>query len=155
MAQLSAQNLRIAFGGRPLLDDASLQIERGERVGLLGRNGEGKSTLLALLAGLIEPDAGVVTRASGVRVALLTQQLPTGLGGTVGDVIRSGLHGPAPGHGEAGHPVQRLCSLLELDADAELATQSGGQKRKALLGRALASEPDVLLLDEPTNHLDI
>ena len=151
MAQLSAQNLTIAFGGRPLLEDASLQIERGERVGLLGRNGEGKSTLLAVLAGVVEPDRGVVTRESGVRVALLTQQLPAGLGGSVADVIRSGLHG----HGEADHPVQRLCSLLELDPDADFATGSGGQKRKALLGRALAAEPDVLLLDEPTNHLDI
>src|SRR5688500_9426730 len=111
MAQLSAQNLRIAFGGRPLLDDASLQIERGERVGLLGRNGEGKSTLLAVLAGELEPDAGVVVRESGIRVALLSQKLPSGLEGTVADVIRSGLQG----HGEADHPVQRLCSLLELD----------------------------------------
>src|SRR5687767_3600301 len=151
MAQLSAQNLRIAFGGRPLLEDASLQIERGERVGLLGRNGEGKSTLLAVLAGELEPDAGVVVRESGIRVALLSQKLPSGLEGTVADVIRSGLQG----HGEADHPVQRLCSLLELDPAAEFATQSGGQKRKALLGRALAAEPDVLLLDEPTNHLDI
>ncbi|MSR36014.1 MAG: ATP-binding cassette domain-containing protein [Gemmatimonadetes bacterium] len=155
MAQLSAQNIRIAFGGRPLLEDANLQIERRERVGLLGRNGEGKSTLLAVLAGATQPDKGVVTRESGVRVALLTQQLPSGLAGTVADVIRSGLHGPATGHGEADHHVQRLCSLLELDPDAEFATRSGGQKRKALLGRSLASEPDVLLLDEPTNHLDI
>src|SRR4051812_4699428 len=151
MAQLSAQNLRIAFGGRPLLEDASLQIERGERIGLLGRNGEGKSTLLAILAGEIDPDAGTISLTSGVRVALLTQQVPAGLDGTVGDVIRSGLHG----HSESDHPVQRLCSLLELDPAAEFATLSGGQKRKALLGRALASEPDVLLLDEPTNHLDI
>lgn len=151
MAQISAQNLRVAFGGRPLLENANLQIERGERVGLLGRNGEGKSTLLAVLAGALEPDAGVVSRESGIRVALLAQQLPGGLDGTVGDVIRSGLRG----HGEADHPVQRLCSLLELDPDAEFATQSGGRKRKALLGRALAAEPDVLLLDEPTNHLDI
>src|SRR5687768_3854728 len=114
MAQLSAQNLRIAFGGRPLLEDASLQIERGERVGLLGRNGEGKSTLLAVLAGKLEPDDGVVVRESGVRVALLSQKLPSGLEGTVADVIRSGLHGPPTGHGDADHLVQRLCSLLEL-----------------------------------------
>ena len=151
MALLSAQNLRIAFGGRPLLEDAGLQIERGERIGLLGRNGEGKSTLLAALAGALEPDAGEVIRASGVRVALLTQQLPSGLGGTVADVIRSGLQAQA----DADHPVQRLCSLLELDPEAAFATRSGGQQRKALLGRALAAEPDVLLLDEPTNHLDI
>src|SRR5688572_21897077 len=144
MPQLSAQNLRIAFGGRPLLEDASLQIERGERVGLLGRNGEGKSTLLAVLAGELEPDDGVVVRESGIRVALLSQKLPSGLEGTVADVI-----------GSASHPVQRLCSLLELDPSSEFSTLSGGQKRKTLLGRALAMEPDVLLLDEPTNHLDI
>src|SRR3954463_6617996 len=136
MAQLSAQNLTIAFGGRPLLEDASLQIERGERIGLLGRNGEGKSTLLALLAGDIEPAAGPIARESGLGVALLTQQVPDGLDGTVADVIRSGLQG----HSESDHHVQRLCSLLDLDPTAEFATLSGGQKRKALLGRALASE---------------
>ncbi len=151
MALLSCRNLRIAFGGRPLLDDASLQVERAERIGLVGRNGEGKSTLLKILAGQVTPDAGDVARESGVRVSLLTQEVPPGVTGTVGDVVRSGL----PHTTDADHPVQRLCSLLELDPDDVFGMLSGGQKRRALLGRALALEPDLLLLDEPTNHLDL
>ncbi len=152
MALLSAQSLTMAFGGRPLLEDATLQVEGGERVGLLGRNGEGKSTLLKILAGRTPPDDGEVVRASGTRVALLEQQVPVTLPGSVDDVILSGRPGHAARHD---HHVQRLASLLELDGAAPFDTLSGGQKRRALLGRALAAEPDVLLLDEPTNHLDL
>lgn len=151
MALVSCQDLRIAFGGRPLLDDASLQIEGGERVGLLGRNGEGKSTLLKILAGQVQADAGSIVFESGTRVALLTQEVPPGTGGTVAEVLRSG----ATGHGDPDHTVQRLCSVLQLDPDHPFPALSGGQKRRALLGRALAAEPDLLLLDEPTNHLDV
>ncbi len=151
MALLSCQNLRIAFGGRPLLDDASLQVERAERIGLVGRNGEGKSTLLKILAAQITPDGGDVARESGVRVSLLAQEVPEGVTGTVGDVVRSGLARAT----DADHPVQRICSLLQLDPDDAFQKLSGGQKRRALLGRALALEPDLLLLDEPTNHLDL
>ena len=154
MALLSCQNLRIAFGGRPLLDDASLQIEAGERIGLLGRNGEGKSTLLKILAGEIPPDQGEVVGDSGVRVALLTQEVPEELretGASVEDVMAAGV----AGHHDPHQTVQRLCSLLQLDGGNPFAALSGGQKRRALLGRALAAEPDLLLLDEPTNHLDL
>ena len=151
MPLLSAQNLRIAFGGRPLLEDASLQIERGERIGLLGRNGEGKSTLLKILAGDIEPDAGTVVRETGVRSSLLAQRLPEDVTATVEEVIRSGAHDHAP----ADHTVKRLCSVLAVDPEAPFGTLSGGQKRRVLMGQALAAEPEVLLLDEPTNHLDL
>ena len=151
MALLSAQNIRVTFGGAPLFEDASLQIERGERIGLLGRNGEGKSTLLRVLAEDLSADTGIIVRESGVRTALLAQQLPERIEGTVADIVRSGLHDNADPH----HPVQRLCSLLQLDDTARFDTLSGGQKRRTLLGRALATEPDVLLLDEPTNHLDL
>ena len=133
------------------MEDATLHIERGERVGLLGRNGEGKSTLLSILAGATTPDDGVVVYESGLRVALLGQQIDANENGTVDEVIRAGLRGGE--HHD--HPVQRLCSLLELDGDKPFQEISGGQRRRALLGRALAAEPDVLLLDEPTNHLDV
>jgi ABC transport system ATP-binding/permease protein len=151
VALISCRDLRISFGGRPVLDDAALQVERGERIGLLGRNGEGKSTLLKILAGDVQPDAGTIVRESALRVALLSQQTPPGLPETVEAVIREGLHGQP----ESDHPVQRLGSLLDLDITAKFETLSGGQKRRALLGRALAAEPQLLLLDEPTNHLDI
>ncbi len=151
MALVSVQNLTIAFGGRPLLDDATLQIERGERIGLVGRNGEGKSTLMKIVSGQITPDDGAVVLESGVRVSLLPQDVPDGLPETVEDVISSGV----PGHVQGHHQVQRQVSLMELDGTAPFASLSGGQKRRALLGRALVADPDVLLLDEPTNHLDL
>src|SRR5690606_25759287 len=110
MALVSAVDVKVAFGGRPLLESANLQIERGERVGLVGRNGEGKSTLLRILAGEVPPDAGTVVLESGARVALLTQQVDVAAPGTVADVVRSGFE---RGQGEE-HRVERLCSLLGL-----------------------------------------
>ncbi|HIF07096.1 MAG TPA: ATP-binding cassette domain-containing protein [Gemmatimonadetes bacterium] len=151
MALISTQDLEMAYGGLTLLEDANLRIERGERVGLLGRNGAGKSTLLRILSGAVPPDGGTVQCESGVRVSLLAQQSETDVTGTVDSVIRSGLS--ASTHDD--HPVERLCSILSLERDSIFSELSGGQKRRALLGRALIAEPDVLLLDEPTNHLDI
>jgi ATP-binding cassette subfamily F protein uup len=151
MALISCRNLQVAWGGRALLDDANLQIERGERIGLVGRNGEGKSTLLSVLSGALEPDAGEIVTEAGIRVALLEQQVPGGLTGTVEAVVRSGLQV----HEERDHTIQRLCSLLDLDPSHGFPALSGGLKRRALLARALAAEPDILLLDEPTNHLDL
>jgi len=151
MALISCRNLNVNWGGRALLDEADLQIEPGERIGLVGRNGEGKSTLLAILAGVMEPDDGEVIRESGLRVALLEQKVPGVLAGTVAEVIRGGMAGGE----QKEHEVQRLSSLLKLDPDQAFGTLSGGLKRRTLLGRALASGPDLLLLDEPTNHLDL
>jgi len=151
MALISCQNLHVSWGGRALLDDVGLQIEGGERIGLVGRNGEGKSTLLSVLSGALIPDRGEVIVETGVRVALLEQKVPGGLAGTVEDVVRTGLMGRE----DKDHSIQRLCSLLKVDPTKEFAALSGGLKRRALLARALASEPDVLLLDEPTNHLDL
>jgi ABC transport system ATP-binding/permease protein len=151
MALISCQNLQIAFGGPQLLKHASLQIERGERVGLLGRNGEGKSTLLKIIMGTVTPDAGEVVRDSGTRVSLVDQQIPDGLLGSALEVVASGaLHGVPEDH-----HAERLCSILHLDPYQPFQDLSGGQQRRALLGRALVCDPDVLLLDEPTNHLDL
>jgi len=141
----------MAFGGHPVLDGATLHVERRERIGLVGRNGEGKSTFLKILAGEIAPDDGRVVSESGTRVGILHQEVPEGVTGTVREVIASGLLNPR----DEAHRVDQLGSQLEVDLDADFDTQSGGQKRRALLGRALAGEPDVLLLDEPTNHLDL
>ncbi len=151
MALISCQRLNIAFGGSRLLDNADLQIERGERVGLLGRNGEGKSTLMQLIMGTLAPDWGEVIRDSGTRIALVEQQVPEGVAGSALEVIASG----APKGMNEDHHADRLCSLLHLDPSQPFSTLSGGQRRRALLGKALVGDPDLLLLDEPTNHLDL
>ncbi len=92
MALVSFQDVSVNFGGLPLLDKVHLQVEKGQRVCLLGRNGEGKTTILRLIIGEMEPDDGVITLHKGVRVAGLTQELPPGLGGSVYDVV-AGLVG--------------------------------------------------------------
>ena len=91
MALFSLRNVSLAFGGPRLLDQASLQIERGERLCLMGRNGEGKSTLLRLIKGEIEPDEGELIRQQGLVVSLLPQDVPHGRSGTVADQIAGGL----------------------------------------------------------------
>ena len=157
MALLSLRDVSLAFGGPRLLDRVELSIDRGERVGLLGRNGEGKSTLLKLIHGEIAPDEGEVIRQQGLRIARLIQEVPEGKGqGT------SVFHEVAEGLTEAGdhlvgseHRVGAIVSRMGLDPDASFETLSSGMKRRVLLARALVGDPDVLLLDEPTNHLDI
>ena len=148
MALLSAQKISITLGGRLLLDEASLQIQRGERIGFIGRNGEGKSTFLKILADRLEQDSGELVLEGGVKVAMLEQQVPEGSDDSVEEIMSAGRV-------VAGHEVERWCSLLQIDPYALFSTLSGGQKRRALLGRALVVDPDVLLLDEPTNHLDL
>jgi len=117
----------------------------------LGRNGEGKSTLLKIIMGTVPPDSGEVIRDSATRVSLVQQEIPEGVSGTALDVIRSGSREGT----DEDHHAERLCSILHLDPELPFSSLSGGQKRRALLGKALVCEPDVLLLDEPTNHLDL
>ena len=149
MALINLRNATIAFGGPPILADISLRIERDERVCLYGRNGEGKSTLLKMLNGEIAPDSGELARANGLRTAYLNQDTPADLAGTVRSIVAAGAK-DAPGH-----QIDSALSRLSLEADANFDELSGGLKRRVLLARAIAAEPDVLLLDEPTNHLDI
>ena len=155
MALISLRNVSFAFGGPKLLDGVDLQVERGDRMGLLGRNGEGKSTLLKLLEGALQPDEGQVLRGQGLRVASLRQDVPEGHTDSVGDEVAAGL--PDEGHPPSGDDfrVQAILSRMGLDAGARFENLSSGMKRRVLLARALVAEPDVLLLDEPTNHLDI
>ena len=155
MALFSLRNVSLALGGPRLLDDVSLQIERGERLCLLGRNGEGKSTLLRLIRGEIEPDEGEFIRQQGLVVSLLPQEVPRERAGTVADQVAEGLRNEeheALGHD---HRVQSVVSRLGLDPEARFEHLSSGMKRRVLLAKALVTEPDILLLDEPTNHLDI
>lgn len=145
----------LAFGSRPLLDRVSLQVAEGERVCVVGRNGEGKSSLLRLVAGRSPPDDGAVWIKPGARLAMLAQDLDVVEGTRVGEVVRGGLPPAAGESWETGHRVESIQTRLGLDADRVFAELSGGWQRRALLGRALVSDPDILLLDEPTNHLDI
>ncbi len=157
MALLSLRDIELAFSGPPLLDRIDLQVEAGDRLCLLGRNGTGKSTLLKLIAGEISPDRGELVRQQGLRVALVSQEIPPGLRGPVRTVVAAGAALPG---GEAEgwqieQEVERTLGRLGLEGDADFATLSGGTKRRVLLARALVAAPDVLLLDEPTNHLDL
>jgi ATP-binding cassette subfamily F protein uup len=160
------QGISLAFIGAPLFDGINLTIERGEKVGLVGRNGAGKSTLLRLIEGSVKPDSGVVALQNGVVVAYLSQEVPQALPGTVFDVIASGIRGSV-GHDEPDHPIDsedewykrdqvtKTLSQLGLDAGRTFSSLSAGLKRQVLLKKALVGEPDILLLDEPTNHMDI
>jgi ABC transport system ATP-binding/permease protein len=153
MALISLRNIQLAFGAAPLLDDATLQIDKGERICLLGRNGSGKSTLLKLIAGELPPDGGTIQRQQGLRVATLQQEVPRALQGTVYDCIAAGLD--AGESWDRQQQIELAISTLKLSADTPVASLSGGVMRRVLLARALARQPDILLLDEPTNHLDI
>lgn len=186
MALMSVNGVSMSFGGPLLLDRVSFQVEEGQRICIVGRNGEGKSTLLRLMSGDLVPDDGNISCQKGVTVARLSQKVPEALKGTVFEVVAGGLGdlGQALtsyhtvslevanggdvsrlseveeimgkfGGWEALTTIEMVISRLSLDAELRFENLSGGLKRRALLARALASNPDVLLLDEPTNHLDI
>jgi ATP-binding cassette subfamily F protein uup len=151
---LSLTQVSIAYGHLPLLDQVSLQIEAGERIAVIGRNGTGKSTLLRLIEGALPPDAGQIWRQRGVRVARLEQDVPLSTNRSVFDVVHDGLP-PGAADWEREQQVRLVLSRLSLHGEAVVETLSGGWRRRVLLARTLVGEPDVLLLDEPTNHLDI
>ena len=157
MSLLSINDLGIGFRGPMLLDGVSAEVQPGQRIGLLGRNGAGKTTLLRIIDGEIVPDHGTVTRAPQVRVARLTQEVPKDLTGTVHSVVRAGQETPAEEADlwQVEHAVDVMLSKMELDPDIKFETLSSGLKRRVLLARAIATNPEILLLDEPTNHLDI
>jgi ATP-binding cassette subfamily F protein uup len=156
MARLGLRKVSLAFGGEPLFDELSWHIEADARVGLLGRNGAGKSTLLRVLLGDEAVDEGDIDRTPGLRVSMLEQSVPLARGGSVREVTCDGLQlGPGDDRQADDHQVESILSRLNLDPEARFSELSAGMKRRVLLARALASEPDVLLLDEPTNHLDV
>jgi len=157
MSLISMQDVSLGFGGPLLLENINLQIERGEWLGLLGRNGMGKSTLLKLLNGDLLPQSGSVTRQQNLRVAYLPQDVPLGTAGTVAELVATGLE-TNPGHEDHWQgqlQVEQVIARMQLDPQARFDVLSAGLKRRVLLARGLARKPDLLLLDEPTNHLDI
>ena len=184
MTLLRLEQLQLAYGNHVLLNGADLVLERGERLALVGRNGTGKSTLLKLVAGEILPDGGSIWRAPGLKIGVLAQDLPAASGETIFDVVAEGLPQAGKLLAEYHHLIQdpdpdmnRMAQLqtrleaidgwsfhqridvvltrLGLPADDEMASLSGGWRRRVALARALVAEPDLLLLDEPTNHLDL
>jgi ATP-binding cassette subfamily F protein uup len=157
---VALEDVRVVFATRAVLDGVTLGIERGQRIGVVGRNGDGKSTLLRVLAGLHEPDGGRVVRGQGIRVVMVGQSDEV-----AGRTVRQATVGERPEHEWAADPRIRavLAGLLggvraegyAQGLDTPVAALSGGERRRLALAAALIDPGDVLLLDEPTNHLDL
>ena len=151
---LGGEALHLEFPTKVVFDSVSLGVDEGDRIGIVGRNGDGKSSLLAMLAGRLDPDSGRVTVRGGVRVGVLDQ------GDTLDDAltVAQSVVGDRPEHEWAGDATVRgvIDGLVgDLDWDGPVAGLSGGQRRRVALARLLAGDWDVLALDEPTNHLDV
>ena len=156
MPLLQLREVTLRYSAAPLLNAADLQIDASERVCLVGRNGAGKTSLLRLITGEEQPQEGEITRATGLTVSRLPQDVPAGVTGSVHDVVHAGVR--LSGTEEPWQADVRVEELLEemgLPASSDFTALSGGMKRRVLLARALAGAPDLLLLDEPTNHLDL
>ncbi|ORW53738.1 ABC transporter ATP-binding protein [Mycobacterium paraense] len=151
---LGAEGIRLEYPTQVVFESVTLGVDDGARIGIVGRNGDGKSSLLGLLTGRLQPDAGRVTRRSGLRVSALSQADTLEPGHTVGWT----LVGDQPEHQWAGDArVRDVVGGLVADIawDARIDTLSGGQRRRVQLARLLIGEWDIIALDEPTNHLDI
>ena len=146
---INIEHIEKIFGDKVIFDDASLGIQQGDKIGIIGINGTGKSTLLRIIAGEEEPDRGEVIRQNGLKILYLPQNPEFPREGTLASYVLKG-------DPQTDWQVESYLNILGItDLEAPFATLSGGQKRKAALARALSQDFDVLLLDEPTNHLDM
>ncbi|MCW2368853.1 ABC-F family ATP-binding cassette domain-containing protein [Sphingobium sp. B11D3D] len=146
---LSFENLGLIQGAGWLFRGLDIHVGERDRLALIGRNGAGKTTLLKLIAGTVEPDEGKRSVVPGRHVVMLEQDPDVSAFATLHDFATSGAKAPAA------HEVEAIADQLGIDLSRAASTASGGERRRAAICRALASEPDILLLDEPTNHLDI
>ncbi|MEO6985211.1 MAG: ATP-binding cassette domain-containing protein [Paralcaligenes sp.] len=149
---ITLTNAQLAYGHHPLLDHADFAVQPGERIGLIGRNGAGKSSLLKVLDGRIVPDDGEVMRLGGLKIATVEQEPALDDSMTVFDTLCGDFNESEDWQRPS--RAQNLIEQLGLPADARVAGLSGGMRKRVALACALADEPDLLLLDEPTNHLD-
>ena len=182
MPLITLDNISLRFSEKIILDEVNATIHKGDKIGLIGRNGEGKSTFLKLLAGLISADDGDLKVQNRTTISYLEQQPPEDNSDTLFNIVAQGL-------GDAGkvianyhdsleegndskssklqqqiesedlwhylHKIETILNRFQLNSDSRLSTLSGGWKRRVMLARAIIQEPDILLLDEPTNHMDI
>jgi ATP-binding cassette subfamily F protein uup len=147
---IQLKDIRLTFGGTPLLNGVELSVSAGERVCLIGRNGSGKSTLLKIVAGSVQPDRGSRFVQPGATIRYLPQEPDFSGYATTQAYVEAGL-GPGDEHYQAAY----LLEQLGLHGEEDPSHLSGGEARRAALARMLAPDPDILLLDEPTNHLDL
>lgn len=182
MPLITLDNISLSFSEKPILNEVSSSIHKGDKIALIGRNGEGKSSLMRILASLIEPDAGKLKIKNSTKISYLEQTLPKDSDKNLFDIVAEGLgeigiilkqyqhlinDGKLEEAGEVQekidqlnawqylHKIQAILNRFTLNADTILSTLSGGWRRRVMLAQALIQEPDVLLLDEPTNHMDI
>ncbi|VUZ28800.1 ABC transporter ATP-binding protein uup [uncultured Comamonas sp.] len=179
MALITLLNAQLAFGHVALLDHTDFSLESAERIGLIGRNGAGKSSLLKILGGLAQPDDGLLQLQTGIRIAYVAQEPDLDPGHTVFEATALGLaeasalreqylaHAPGVDLDALQSRIEALdawnwerrveetLQRLHLDANAQVGSLSGGTKKRVALAQALVAKPEVLLLDEPTNHLDL
>ena len=182
MPLITLDNISLRFSEKVILDEINATIHKGDKIGLIGRNGEGKSTFLKVLAGIVTADDGDLKIQNSTRISYLEQQPPEDNDNTLFNIVAHGL-------GESGkiiskyhnalkdgnisessslqeqiesqdlwpylHKIETILNRFKLSADASLSTLSGGWKRRVMLAKAIVQEPDILLLDEPTNHMDI
>ncbi|MFM2319277.1 MAG: hypothetical protein RLZZ215_1898 [Pseudomonadota bacterium] len=156
MALLHLRNIHLENGDNRLFDGIDLQIEAGERLCLVGRNGTGKSTLMKLLCREVQADDGEIIHSPDLKIARLQQDVPHGSNASVFEIVAAGFGQQAiEEEWQTQWQIEAILSRLQLKGEQAFDDLSGGWKRRALLARALVSNPDILLLDEPTNHLDI
>jgi ATP-binding cassette subfamily F protein uup len=154
IALITLNGVHLAYGHHPLLDGADLAIQANERIGLIGRNGAGKSSLLRLLDGRTLPDDGAINIAGHVRVATVEQEPTLDETLTIEETVMGEYDPDSEDWGRASR-VRALIDKLELPPDARVGTLSGGMRKRVALISAIANDPTLLLLDEPTNHLDL